>query len=407
MKRLAQAMKEWGPVGVSLFALAAIALTLAVVWATRPPVISKEIKRVAPASPAGTVRVEVCEQAQTVTVSLDPVIGGDRYTAVGPVTLRWPDVPKADLKAGTWNPKALVEGDVADMTRGVIECLYREAVRLGPSAALAPSAPAELASTLYFPIDRSLFPRMLVMERDGAWPWSYEQWQPGGNILHAVATAFDDTSKRYGVYFYYDDTAGQRNVSASGSPFTARCGAGFAVACVGPDPPYYPLNADAYYDGPYMATFYFQSQTAIPKHEWKHVSTRRAEGTPSGTWAEGCVAFPSIMGCGPFSPKDYTELDDAAWAQEHYPAPVAGAAYNGGILWYARTTVNATRLAISLETAGFGPMFVGYAAPCTAAGLVCGGLALALPAMTCVSVKAENGISWARTDGWVAAGCSP
>ena len=174
----------------------------------------------------------------------------------------------------------------------------------------------------FFPIPRDLYPLMLEMERTGVWAWSYEQRCASGNILLDVAGAFDDSSARYGVLFVYG--GGQRNISTCAAEFVSACGAQ-AVACVGSDYPGYPLNCDAKYDGPYLATFYaLSSREAVPKHEWKHCSARRAEGYDDdqndGTAGLRCIPSDTIMGCGPNSPKEYTSLDDQAWAQEHRPS---------------------------------------------------------------------------------------
>ena len=417
MKTPARYIREGGPLLFATLVALSVGAFLAVVY-TRPVGVipaTTEVKRIAPASPGGTVRLQVCEDARTIAVYADQSIGADAYVAVGAVTLRWVDNPPADLNAGTWNPKAILEGEVADITRDVIECLYRRAERMSFSGEAGPGRfiPRALSPTLWFNIPRSYFLRMLAMEQTGVWPWSYEQWQPGGNILPAVAGAFEDTSVRYGVYFVYDQQAGQKNISVSGSPFTARCGAGFAVACVGADPPYYPLNADAYYDGVYMTTFYNESQRGVVRHEWLHVSSRRAEGTPSGTWAEGCVSFPSVMGCGSGSPKEYTSLDDAAWAAEHYPLPVAWAVVSleWRAVFYGRTPANdngskpATRVSLIQCDPMRGCVWSGYWGATTYAADI---EAMPLPNVAaCFYVRTENEISWRFSQPDVFAGCTP
>ena len=151
-------------VTILLSALASILATTAISQVPYTGVsnpITEEPKTIAPASPGGVVAVEVCEQARVVTVVVDPIGGFDRYSAVGAVTLLWPDSPKANLADGTWNPKALLEGEVADVTAEVIECLYRRAERILPTAII----PRMLNPTLYFPIPRAWFPRMLAMEQ--------------------------------------------------------------------------------------------------------------------------------------------------------------------------------------------------------------------------------------------------
>lgn len=250
----------------------------------------------------------------------------------------------------------------------------------------------------FFPIPRSQFPLELRMEETGIWSWTYEQRCANCNILPDVAGAFDDTAQHYGVLFLYGDSPGQRNISTSGAEFVGACGAQ-AVACVGSDFPGYPLNCDAKYDGAYMATFYsFASRKSVPKHEWKHCSTRRAEDydddQTDGTPGLRCIPSLSIMGCGPNHPLDYSPWDDQLWAQEHFPPPVAGAALQGGLLFYAATNDRATRIAV-LADSGAGYYFLGYAPACTADGFVCGSFRLPiLVAGTRVYAKAENAISW-------------
>lgn len=410
-----------------LLALAVAALALIVVY-TRPIAAipaTTEIKRVAPASPAGTVRLQVCEDARSVIVYTDHSIGADAYVVAGAVTLRWVDTPPANLAAETWNPKAILEGEVADITSDVIKCLYRRAERMSFSdlcgqgvdsclpSGIGGFAPRALAPTLWFNIPRSYFLRMLAMEATGIWEWTYEQWQSGGDILAAIVGAFEDTSSRYGVYFT-PSPSGQRNISASGSPFTARCGAGFAVACVGPDPPYYPLNCDAYYDGVFMVTFYFGSQKGVTKHEYQHCATRRAEGTPSGTWVEGCVPFPSVMGCGSGSPKEYTTLDDAAWAAEHYPQPASWAfvSREWDAIFYGLIPANdngsqpATRVALIQCDSMRGCVWSGYYGP-TSYGKTIEAMPLLNVGGACFYVKTENEISWRWSESVTFAGCVP
>lgn len=206
-----------------------------------------------------------------------------------------------------------------------------------------------------FPIPRSLFVQELEMERTGVWRWTYEQECTNCNILPDIAGAFDDTSQRYGVYFLPDSTGiSQRNISMTGAKLAGSCGAQ-ATACVGSDSPGYPRNCDAKYDGAYMATFYsFASRKSVPKHEWMHCSTRRAEdyddNQNDGTPGLNCIASDSIMGCGPQSPKDYTAHDDRAWATEHAPAKVTewgkGSNDGGRYIFWKSTDARATRVAI-------------------------------------------------------------
>lgn len=182
----------------------------------------------------------------------------------------------------------------------------------------------------FFAIPRNSFTLMLRMEKLGYFQWSYEQRCSLGNIEADVAGAMSDTAARYGVPHpqvsaqsgTYTDT--WKNVSTCGTDFTARCGGGFAVACVGADPPGFPRNCDAYYDGPYMATFYsFASRKSVPKHEYKHCADMRAEGYNDIAW--NCNPVPpstytdTIMGCGPQHSQEYTARDDWDWFIVHIP----------------------------------------------------------------------------------------
>ena len=259
----------------------------------------------------------------------------------------------------------------------------------------------------FFPIPRSLFTLELRMERTGEWRWRYEERCNNGNILPDVAGAFDDTSKHYGVYFVADPTVNpdlvQANISTCSTDFTGGCGAQ-AVACVGSTGKGYPLNCDAKYDGPYMATFWsFASRKSVPKHEWKHCSTRRAEDYDDSTATLRCIPSDSIMGCGPNHPLDYSARDDAAWATEHYP-PALTSAYidlTYQTIFFGTTNDRATRVAIiACRPDGSGCHFTGiYANPLDRAAY--------LPAErgVCFFAKSENELSWRYALTEVKAGC--
>ena len=203
----------------------------------------------------------------------------------------------------------------------------------------------------FFPISRSLYIQMLEMEATGEWHWAYRQDCNTGNIYLDIAGALYDSGSRYGVLMIEDGR--QLNISTCASFFTGKCGAG-AVACVGADLPGYPRNCDAYYNGPYIATFYsFDSRKSVVKHEWSHCSARRAEGYDDdpndGTPEINCIPANTIMGCGPNHPLDYSPRDDDAWRLEHYPKSVVLAgknpAYAPNVYWCG-ISENATEVAI-------------------------------------------------------------
>jgi hypothetical protein len=194
----------------------------------------------------------------------------------------------------------------------------------------------------FFPIDRQYYKLEQKLESTGQWLWSYEEKCNQGNIFDAVSTAMADTDRRYNSVssqspVINQPTIVQNNVSTCGAEFTGYCGAGFAVACVGAKGARYPVDCDAFYDGPYMATFIsLASKMSVVKHELTHCNSRRAEGycdvvesMPPCNTGTTCQPSPSIMGCGPNHPLDYSSYDDSAFAVEHYPpkAPITGYAF--------------------------------------------------------------------------------
>lgn len=199
----------------------------------------------------------------------------------------------------------------------------------------------------FFPIAKQHYKLELQAERTGEWRWSYEQRCNQGDIRADVAGAFSDTETRYSIRSTQLTPSNaplniQNNVSTCGADFTGRCGAGFAVACVGADGARFPVNCDAYYDGPYMATFWsFESRKSVVKHEYTHCRDGRAEGycdiqesrAPCNTGVT-CQPSPTIMGCGPNHPLDYSSYDDAAFRLRHYPPKLTSLGYGFNGSWY-------------------------------------------------------------------------
>ena len=262
----------------------------------------------------------------------------------------------------------------------------------------------------YFPISPSQFPLMLEMQRTGQWPWEYKQECNEGNIRADIAGAFEDSRLRWGVLFpEVNQGLRQLNISTCGAAFTARCGAGFAVACVGSASPYYPRNCDAAYNGPYLTTFALStSRKAVPKHEWLHCSNRRAEGYNDITYQ--CIPSDTIMGCGPSSPKEYTAHDDAAWYNEHMPDlveaflarnPITGQLF----LYWNQAGYPATDVAIHYEDWPSGVLYYTglHGAPTGNTGLY---VDLPPPGVfRCYLAEPVNGVSWyAQSVKWYA-GC--
>lgn len=179
----------------------------------------------------------------------------------------------------------------------------------------------------FFPIDRSLFTMERQLEKTDYWPWTYEQ-RCSGNIYADIAGTMQDKDAHYGTISpegNFNGLISQNHISTCSIDLIASCGSG-AVACVGSDAPFYPRNCDAKYDGVYMATFYsFASRKSVPKHEIAHCDTGRAEDYDDdqndGTPGLICIPSPSIMGCGPNHPLDYSTYDDQMFAIRHYPAP--------------------------------------------------------------------------------------
>lgn len=140
------------------------------------------------------------------------------------------------------------------------------------------------------------------------------------------------------------------------------------MACVGADSPGYPRNCDAYYNGPYLATFaQLASRKSVVKHELQHCESMRAEGYNDVDW--NCNPVPpatftdTIMGCGPQHPNDYTARDDWDWFIVHVPPSlpsyyglygVDGHAY----VYYCNTSVNANRVFLYYD-AGHGLVWSG------------------------------------------------
>lgn len=199
----------------------------------------------------------------------------------------------------------------------------------------------------FFPISREYYKLEQKLEQTGTWNWSYEERCNQGNIFDAVSGAMADTDLRYGSVspqtpITNQPTVTQNNISTCGADFTGYCGAGFAVACVGAKGARYPVDCDAFYDGPYMATFVsLASKKSVVKHELTHCNTRRAEGycdiqesiSPCNTGVV-CQPSPSIMGCGPNHPLDYSSYDDSAFAVEHYPPKPSATGYGNNGSWY-------------------------------------------------------------------------
>lgn len=217
----------------------------------------------------------------------------------------------------------------------------------------------------FFPIDKQYYKLELKAETSGQWFWSYEERCNQGNVRDAVTQAFADTEVRYGVRSTQSTIINQplvvqNNVSTCGADFTGRCGAGFAVACVGADGARFPVNCDAYYDGPYMATFVsLASKMSVVKHEYTHCRDGRAEGycdvqessAPCNTGTI-CQPSPSIMGCGPNHPLDYSSYDDSAFKVRHYPPKLPFAKWGWNGQWFAFScnfSINTTRVALLVD----------------------------------------------------------
>lgn len=249
----------------------------------------------------------------------------------------------------------------------------------------------------FFPIAKQHYRLELRAEALGVWQWSYEERCNQGNIFDAVQGAFVDTEVRYGVRSVGVAPANspltvQNNVSTCGADFTGRCGAGFAVACVGADGARFPVNCDAYYDGPYMATFVsLASKKSVVKHEYTHCRDGRAEGycdvqesrSPCNTGVT-CQPSPSIMGCGPNHPLDYSSYDDDAFKLRHYPPKLAGAWWGWNGQWFAyscKFSENTTRVAVLVDD-GSGIRWAGLTKT------------LSLDSNGCMGVGPADGLSW-------------
>ena len=262
-------------------------------------------------------------------------------------------------------------------------------------------------------------PVIRELRQTGVFRWRYVQ-DPGGiDRLGAVAQALDEISAEFGVYML-PDPSGFPIFSSGGADFIygnnkhGACGS-WAIGCVTE----FPTDPKIVVDAAAMAGWPLRSILEVLLHELFHELGNFAEGyresyvygvTSCAPVDDGGVVagiHRSLMNCGLFNAQVIDSYIRFAWAYSHYPAPVAGAAYSGGVVWYARTTANATRLAIIVQTQGFDLAFIGYAPACYTAGIVCGGVQLALPPATCVWVKSENALSWARTDNRVLAGCNP
>lgn len=271
----------------------------------------------------------------------------------------------------------------------------------------------------YFPIGRSNYVQMLEMERTGVWRWNYVQRCGEGNILPDVAGAFDDSSSTFKVLFLPDtSSSAQANISTCSTDFTSSCGAQ-AVACVGYDGLGYPRTCNAKYNGPYMATFYsFASRKSVPKHEWMHCSTRRAEDYQDDTATLTCIPSDSIMGCGPNHPLDYSQRDIAAWNKEHNPVQVASPSLwrEGGVIFYGAShqddeaivngvdTGRCTRVAVFRQLPGQAYQWTGQHGICsTNIGLYA--IEVARLTGACYAVAAEDAIPTTWGVNFTVVGC--
>jgi hypothetical protein len=212
-------------------------------------------------------------------------------------------------------------------------------------------------------IPRSYFVLMNRMEETDVWLYSYEQRCNDANIRNEIVLAMLDTQNRYDVPHVLVNKGSPRdvwnNISTCGTEFSAKCGGGFAVACVGAEGERYPRNCDAFYNGVYMATFVsVENKKSVVKHEVKHCQDARREGyndinyncdpVPPNTFVD------SIMGCGPRHSLDYTARDDWDWWILHFPPPLSEAGNssfygvyaqnNQTFVYYCATSVNANRV---------------------------------------------------------------
>ena len=256
-----------------------------------------------------------------------------------------------------------------------------------------------------FPIPRSLFTQELEFEATGEWWWNYRQDCSGGDIYNDIQGAFLDTMYRYNILMPEGDPGDgritQANISTCAAAFAAAC-TSEATACVGSDYPGYPRNCNAKYNGSYMATFYsFESRKSVPKHEWMHCSTRRAEDydddRTDGTDYLRCIPSGSIMGCGPNAPKDYTAFDDAVFVAEHYPQTFTGGVFANGTWFYGASDDRTTRLAVYYRTYTGFTFWSGQQLP-VASGIATFVPSLPLGPCTDVLLGSENGLpgSWGR-----------
>lgn len=253
------------------------------------------------------------------------------------------------------------------------------------------------------------------MEQTGFLPWAYEQHCNNANIYTAILGTFLDTDARYGTTSIEGHFAGmhsQRNISTCGAAFIAACGTG-AAACVGSDPPYYPRDCNARYDGAFIATFYsLESRKSVGKHELQHCISGRAEDydddQSDGTTGLRCIPSTSIMGCGPNHPNDYSTRDDALWRERHYPGFLHWAYLfpcqpgTVGVYWATPIDPRATR--VSIIYWDFLTNETGWAG-----GIVdAPGRQVCVPLRqnSCLYARAENAVSWYASQNLVLAGCT-
>jgi hypothetical protein len=230
---------------------------------------------------------------------------------------------------------------------------------------------------------------------------------PGApNGCPIVIQALDEYSQRYGVLMLYDPD-GTPLVSSAGNAFAygnvlhGGCGL-WAIGCVSE----FPGDPEVVVDVGTSQVWSLRSQLEVWLHELMHTLANAAEGYQEDYvyGATACApiddrgAFPgihrSIMNCGPFNSQYLDQYADVFWTYSHWPQPVAGAALSAGVVWYAATSYQATRVAVLADSGG-GVYLVGYGQPCTSAGWVCGSYRLpVLLAGTRIYVKAENALSW-------------
>lgn len=243
------------------------------------------------------------------------------------------------------------------------------------------------------------FPEVKEMRRSGVWLWCYRQEPQGQDILGPVATALEEWSEVTGVAMFPDCVSGNLQIASGGLAFVYgtgdRPGCGTAsTACL----PEYGEKETIVYDAATMYLWGFRSQTSVALHEDGHALADLGEQY-NHTQGVFCTGKPwTVMDCGLGHAVFIQPFDADNFRLFNFPPSVQGANLVGNILYYARTTDRATRIAIWFEQGGFFWWSGLYGPPCTEDGWVCAAVPVSVPPSTSVWVGAENAISgsWGR-----------